>query len=879
MKDKSGGLLARKMLLAGMCVLLLLSSAGLVFLLLQHKEMSQELVRLGSQVEELSQSCRLQARILPAELGEAGGMKKLHRRRRNQDEDLTKGQEQKDTMMLVTYSMIPVKAFMDLCNSSRGLCLTGPPGPPGMPGRPGSPGPQGPPGPEGRRGKRGPAGPPGPPCPACLLECSTENRNQGTRKRVLQTGPLTESPTSHPAENTRDVLNVTEKLVNANNESGSVYFPPNYNQNDTNMETVTEASAQLNTQPNVDAGGSSDAFKDNRYVTTTESEWLVSPRPDHGHDSWFETRQENVTETPVQLLALPTPNPAQDAKDVSNDTDSRESELVTFHQNDSHETFTDTENVTEGPVKPLSVLLDRNQNSEAFNGSRNVITTPMAHESPTAHPAENYGESESTTPHQAENYREYAVTPQTHELYDTTEDGNVENATEGSVHLLPVLLDRNQNSEAFNGSRNVITTHMEHESPTPHPAENYGESESPTPHQAENYRESVGFDQDNGRDIMNDTDAEDTIEEIIMLLPESPRPAENDSDVFNATESKRVLYPRVEPGSVLFNVSLPHQDEGKVLNVTEGEDATEAPITSLTTSLSKEQDERGDALNSSGNVTDRPMESDSSQPPQINMTTTGKWIRTGCRVKSVKCSEKSTKMQSTFGAWMSDISRPDEGRYWLAEHFSGRTLVETRNTSAFQDTKIIDIGTYYQGCGHVIHNRSFYFHHAGKNILVKFQLNTRKQSTLVMPDSRYHNLTYLFRNSKTYFKFAVDENGLWVIYASNTDDNTMVAKLNANTFSVESVINTAYPTTKAGNAFIVCGVLYFTDDMDKRVMYAFDLNKEKPLDATFDLRPNNGILAMLSYYPSKKLLYMWDNRSLTTCRVKFRQNQTNLTKN
>ncbi|XP_047451980.1 uncharacterized protein LOC125014715 isoform X5 [Mugil cephalus] len=796
MKDKSGGLLARKMLLAGMCVLLLLSSAGLVFLLLQHKEMSQELVRLGSQVEELSQSCRLQARILPAELGEAGGMKKLHRRRRNQDEDLTKGQEQKDTMMLVTYSMIPVKAFMDLCNSSRGLCLTGPPGPPGMPGRPGSPGPQGPPGPEGRRGKRGPAGPPGPPCPACLLECSTENRNQGTRKRVLQTGPLTESPTSHPAENTRDVLNVTEKLVNANNESGSVYFPPNYNQNDTNMETVTEASAQLNTQPNVDAGGSSDAFKDNRYVTTTESEWLVSPRPDHGHDSWFETRQENVTETPVQLLALPTPNPAQDAKDVSNDTDSRESELVTFHQNDSHETFTDTENVTEGPVKPLSVLLDRNQNSEAFNGSRNVITTPMAHESPTAHPAENYGESES-----------------------------------------------------------------------------------PTPHQAENYRESVGFDQDNGRDIMNDTDAEDTIEEIIMLLPESPRPAENDSDVFNATESKRVLYPRVEPGSVLFNVSLPHQDEGKVLNVTEGEDATEAPITSLTTSLSKEQDERGDALNSSGNVTDRPMESDSSQPPQINMTTTGKWIRTGCRVKSVKCSEKSTKMQSTFGAWMSDISRPDEGRYWLAEHFSGRTLVETRNTSAFQDTKIIDIGTYYQGCGHVIHNRSFYFHHAGKNILVKFQLNTRKQSTLVMPDSRYHNLTYLFRNSKTYFKFAVDENGLWVIYASNTDDNTMVAKLNANTFSVESVINTAYPTTKAGNAFIVCGVLYFTDDMDKRVMYAFDLNKEKPLDATFDLRPNNGILAMLSYYPSKKLLYMWDNRSLTTCRVKFRQNQTNLTKN
>lgn len=101
-----------------------------------------------------------------------------------------------------------------------------------------------------------------------------------------------------------------------------------------------------------------------------------------------------------------------------------------------------------------------------------------------------------------------------------------------------------------------------------------------------------------------------------------------------------------------------------------------------------------------------------------------------------------------------------------------------------------------------------------------------------MANSRYHNLTYLFRNSKTYFKFAVDENGLWVIFAADTDDNTMVAKLNPDTFSVESVINTHYPTTKAGNAFIVCGVLYFTDDKDRRVTYAFDLNKESPQDAS-----------------------------------------------
>lgn len=113
----------------------------------------------------------------------------------------------------------------------------------------------------------------------------------------------------------------------------------------------------------------------------------------------------------------------------------------------------------------------------------------------------------------------------------------------------------------------------------------------------------------------------------------------------------------------------------------------------------------------------------------------------------------------------------------------------------------------------------------------------------------------------------MDENGLWVIFASDTGDQTMVAKLNSTTFSVESVVNTLYPTTKAGNAFITCGVLYFTDDSDRIVTYAFDLKKEVALNASFDLRPANGILAMLSYNPSKKLLYMWDNSSVKTCRV------------
>lgn len=137
-----------------------------------------------------------------------------------------------------------------------------------------------------------------------------------------------------------------------------------------------------------------------------------------------------------------------------------------------------------------------------------------------------------------------------------------------------------------------------------------------------------------------------------------------------------------------------------------------------------------------------------------------------------------------------------------------------------------------------------------------------------MPNSRHHRLAYLFRNSKTYFKFAVDENGLWVIFAADAGDDTMVAKLDPDSFSVESLVNTRYPTAKAGNAFIVCGTVYFTEQTDRRVTYAFDLMRESPQDASLSLRPSSGILAMVSYYPNNRLLYMWDDSSVKTCKVK-----------
>lgn len=98
MQERSGAFLW----LVGMCTLLL-SSAGFIYLLVRQGELTEELLRLQAQVKVLAQSRGLQdGTSLQAE-----GLKKLQRSRRNQEEE--EGQDEKDMLMLTTFSMVPVR--------------------------------------------------------------------------------------------------------------------------------------------------------------------------------------------------------------------------------------------------------------------------------------------------------------------------------------------------------------------------------------------------------------------------------------------------------------------------------------------------------------------------------------------------------------------------------------------------------------------------------------------------------------------------------------------------------------------------------------------------------------------------------------------------
>ncbi|XP_060273960.1 gliomedin isoform X3 [Ovis aries] len=230
------------------------------------------------------------------------------------------------------------------------------------------------------------------------------------------------------------------------------------------------------------------------------------------------------------------------------------------------------------------------------------------------------------------------------------------------------------------------------------------------------------------------------------------------------------------------------------------------------------------------------------------------------------------KVKETFGTWIRESANKSDERIWVTEHFSGIRVKEFEDQPSLLNGSytLIHLPYYFHGCGHTVHNNSLYYHKGGSNTIVRFEFGKETSQTLKLENALYFDRKYLFANSKTYFNLAVDEKGLWIIYASSADGSSiLVAQLEERTFSVVQHINTTYPKSKAGNAFIARGILYVTDTKDTRITFAFDLLGGKQINANFALRTSQSVLAMLSYNMRDQHLYSWEDGHLMLYPVQF----------
>ncbi|KAJ6656270.1 hypothetical protein lerEdw1_003926 [Lerista edwardsae] len=132
---------------------------------------------------------------------------------------------------------------------------------------------------------------------------------------------------------------------------------------------------------------------------------------------------------------------------------------------------------------------------------------------------------------------------------------------------------------------------------------------------------------------------------------------------------------------------------------------------------------------------------------------------------------------------------------------------------------------------------------------------------------------------KTDIDLAVDENGLWVIYATEQNNGMIViSQLNPYTLRFEATWETTYDKRAASNAFMICGVLYvvrsvYQDNESETGKNSIDyiyntrLNRGEYVDIPF---PNMyHYIAAVDYNPRDNQLYVWNNNFILRYSLEF----------
>uniref|UniRef100_A0A8C4IKI2 Adhesion G protein-coupled receptor L3 n=1 Tax=Dicentrarchus labrax TaxID=13489 RepID=A0A8C4IKI2_DICLA len=243
-------------------------------------------------------------------------------------------------------------------------------------------------------------------------------------------------------------------------------------------------------------------------------------------------------------------------------------------------------------------------------------------------------------------------------------------------------------------------------------------------------------------------------------------------------------------------------------------------------------------------------------------------------LRGVYQSEHLFESDHQSGAWCKDPLQASDKIYYmpwtpyrtdtLTEYSSKEDFIAGRPTTTYKLPHRVD------GTGFVVYDGALFFNKERTRNIVKFDLRTRiKSGEAIIANANYHDTSPYRWGGKSDIDLAVDENGLWVIYATEQNNGRIVvSQLNPYTLRIEGSWDTSYDKRSASNAFMICGVLYvvktvYEDDDNEgtgnKIDYMYNTDKSKEMTVNIPFPNSYQYIAAVDYNPRDNLLYVWNN--------------------
>ncbi|XP_076122860.1 adhesion G protein-coupled receptor L1 [Alosa pseudoharengus] len=250
----------------------------------------------------------------------------------------------------------------------------------------------------------------------------------------------------------------------------------------------------------------------------------------------------------------------------------------------------------------------------------------------------------------------------------------------------------------------------------------------------------------------------------------------------------------------------------------------------------------------------------------------------------VQAASSLQEAEHQSGAWCKDPLQSGDRLYvmpWtpyrtdmLYEYASWEDFRQNRATTTYKLPNRVD------GTGFVVYDGAVFYNKERTRNIVKYDLRTRiKSGEAIIANANYHDTSPYRWGGKSDIDLAVDENGLWVIYATESNNGRLVvSQVNPYTLRFEGTWETSFDKRLASNAFMACGVLYavrsvYQDDDSEAggdlILYAYNTNRAREERVHIPFPNPYQYISSVDYNPRDNQLYVWNNYNVLRYPLQF----------